>query len=1491
MPTSPINTCLGNLLTTSVLAYNNKDLLPNGFINLQGTTVRQIVPPRLSNPCEGESVVKYSDLRTINLLPTQTIYAEFWYTVQSTITGTKLKDAGGSLFNGPFGAYIPADIGLTPLGDLKPIITKWVFHLAESETKLNREYTLQQSDFFIDEDGKERIRIGLTDYVLTVLGVTLKPINFVKSNRSIPDDVRISAFNSSACDNLLAEKPKTADGVATSVLSLDNTAVATSNLSDTAIAEIANVEYFDELDILGNGNNRMGGWTQSNTNQLQANFRLYKYDRPYNFFNRVDRDFRKNYFRADNQFDRTNGHVDTNPNEDDLSDKNIIIEVAGTKQKDIAADADITKITEESIFDETTIKLAPGDKVYISYVGGKSLVRHSIETRSLFALLGFTQAVQIPPFDNIRGVNFKIYPYALPRDLTRSKATYDEYLSDYRTKIQINQARSSLQSSPNNQQLTQTIRDLQNKLILKDVEGQRIIEAKAIKTTRKPYILGCYFIDSRGICSLNFRTGRDDILIPFNEISDQEIAQQIFNDIRNGYPQAFDADGKLLIFEAQNFFFDDFYFDVSSITNTLLRDNEKYGYERRLAEAIKKFSTPQVEFVSDSSRLDDTRNNSTGSFNGRERFVSITGGLGTKLDLIRGYKEKLIIAASAELLNYQQFYKDNQVPVSVDQERYITDLINAIDCNSIVFDKVSMKSSSANFVCNLTFDYVQDPLGKGFLKADMLLRTPIFNQKLSEMGRIYVEGRVGNLGLRPAGMVFVGASATYRTYSVAVDAYKEFACIAYTESDTNRIKYRLFKDDVAVAELFHKYSTIRNDQPFIAADNALAQIDNVGSITVSSSGGADTLVRTSVGSFKKNFTDIYLDDSGYDKIIGDLPDYYRGRDIYISNAAWNTFLKTQTGVEVEPRQHINFTVLSGAYFDNPDGDGQTFYRDVVATTAIDTQIYMGKAIVEGEITFTTVDETQTIINGETGQAGEFVFTVQDAKFISVVAPYSKRIIDRINLTFTGPNINSTGSNKFRAEIFLDYIEYQSLQLRLLPAALAKNVTFKLVDYLTGEEYRQRAYTSNVVSCGFDLEQKLYIFYEDSNAQNGYYSIKDFKNNTVINADGTHIPDILETIKKNNNLNDKQVQEVVANNKLITTRQREISCLMTPDLGGNWYDFKAVVRTAGFEEVSNPRVFIDTAANSFNLFYTINSNLFMKKMDASAFDVRDAFLGYARPTGINYYTPAGYGLYHFSSRGRSLRESVSKVVIALDNGQFIKTQTAVSAAFVNAGRPDLRFSFSGQYSFDTQGMAEVDYFVFRNKIGLINLLYAFNGKLFCRQSSDNGNSWFNLTPAGLSIHRNVIFQESRAIQQLGFAYDDMNERLLLTYRCDNMIFTRILNAEIRKLTEDTKAKYQSTLARELDYENNFNIPIFITGTINGDILPYMENKGIGFVFPYGKYQWDKFSGDDFAAASVPCLGYPLSDGRIRLFYMDANENLRGITYETYPVFDSTLKNLS
>jgi hypothetical protein len=84
------NICLGNLLPSSVLAYDNIDLIPNGYIQETGTTAR----PRTRN--QGGQII--SEREVIRLLPADRLYAEFWFGVRTRVTGTNLGDLGQGAF-------------------------------------------------------------------------------------------------------------------------------------------------------------------------------------------------------------------------------------------------------------------------------------------------------------------------------------------------------------------------------------------------------------------------------------------------------------------------------------------------------------------------------------------------------------------------------------------------------------------------------------------------------------------------------------------------------------------------------------------------------------------------------------------------------------------------------------------------------------------------------------------------------------------------------------------------------------------------------------------------------------------------------------------------------------------------------------------------------------------------------------------------------------------------------------------------------------------------------------------------------------------------------------------------------------------------------------------------------------------------------------------------------------------------------------------------
>jgi hypothetical protein len=152
--------CLGNLSPNSVLAYSNTDLIANGFIPEVGLTIRR--------------------RQEAKLLPASRLYAEFQYSIRSNISGTSLNDlspggnagfiAGG--LGGGAGFGILSGLGCSLQGDFEPTISRFVFHVCDSETRLNNPIVLTQAQI---ESGV----IELPQAVIAVLGVTRDPIEFV----------------------------------------------------------------------------------------------------------------------------------------------------------------------------------------------------------------------------------------------------------------------------------------------------------------------------------------------------------------------------------------------------------------------------------------------------------------------------------------------------------------------------------------------------------------------------------------------------------------------------------------------------------------------------------------------------------------------------------------------------------------------------------------------------------------------------------------------------------------------------------------------------------------------------------------------------------------------------------------------------------------------------------------------------------------------------------------------------------------------------------------------------------------------------------------------------------------------------------------------------------------------------------------------------------------------------------------------------------------
>jgi hypothetical protein len=136
----------------------------------------------------------------VRLLPSDRIFVEFWYSVSSKQTGTRLQDQGSisglSTLGLGAGSAIVNALGIQKIGDIEPIKSNWTYHICESESKINRSFVLQASDF-VTINKQQYAKITLPDYVLGVLGVTYKPIVFESPTSAITDAQRAEVAKNS----------------------------------------------------------------------------------------------------------------------------------------------------------------------------------------------------------------------------------------------------------------------------------------------------------------------------------------------------------------------------------------------------------------------------------------------------------------------------------------------------------------------------------------------------------------------------------------------------------------------------------------------------------------------------------------------------------------------------------------------------------------------------------------------------------------------------------------------------------------------------------------------------------------------------------------------------------------------------------------------------------------------------------------------------------------------------------------------------------------------------------------------------------------------------------------------------------------------------------------------------------------------------------------------------------------------------------------------
>jgi hypothetical protein len=470
------------------------------------------------------------------------------------------------------------------------------------------------------------------------------------------------------------------------------------------------------------------------------------------------------------------------------------------------------------------------------------------------------------------------------------------------------------------------------------------------------------------------------------------------------------------------------------------------------------------------------------------------------------------------------------------------------------------------------------------------------------------------------------------------------------------------------------------------------------------------------------------------------------------------------------------------------------------------------------------------------------------RLISCVFSSTKTVVDNIALPFQGKF--STNER----DIVVD-VRYTPSDSFFIDGEILKFVDIVSIEAnsISDENYEKcKFYSSNLSSC-FDSAGNWFVFFEDENASSG-----DTEKGGRL-ADGSHL-----------------VASTGSKPGLSSSVSNEISCVMSPDYGDSWYLFRAIVRTAVGENVSNPYVIPSYTENKIHLFYLINDTLMHKIVDTNLFEMEDAFLGYKRPNAIDQNTAYAYGLYHFSENGIKLRLSKSSVVIGNITGSFLVKQSQISKSLIQNSRDDYRFFFSGDNKDYEKGFPNIDYVGYKDSAGNLRIFFVSEGKMYCRESRNNGDSWFDVIKEGILIHRNNSIQEAKSVSNLGLAYNQQTNYVYLTYQSEDMLFLKIFESgnssdssfDIKKLFDSYQGSSKS---------------IFVIGNMTSDLKSSIKGNSSPIKFPYNSSFIDSFN-SSYSISQIMSLGYATSSGNIRFFYKDAAGYFRAFTFTELPYLD-------
>jgi len=535
------------------VAFNNADLVPNGFIFpilSRERTAGSVSQSKLKNPPKGVSFKETEEgtiIETRRQLPAQSISLDLVFrkshpsiaeALGETPLGQGIGSIGGILGFGAGGAIINAILTSFIVGGLDAGNTDFALQFIDAKTRFNVPITLTA------EQIKSR-QIELSNYPVSVFSVTKEKIDFIDEEKKIIGEA----------------SPYRGIGGITRANGSFNHCRATLQLfcDDPAVlnATSASFDFSGSVRRLESAANTFRRTAGEPSNFVAGqNTSSQSLDPEDNLFIRIVKDERKFAFRADNN--EASSRKDTpfahKPDQsNDLTDKIIEIDTSGLSEGDTVY---------------MTANLATNRRI-------RHLIRHSGTVVQTSSPAGIAASDVFGINFKIDAWNFKIAKWRVDKDFLATLGGHDvafDFTTSVNALADAANVFAASAGAASDFEAGSSTSDKNFDLI----EGWRLSETISLSTQEM------WAADSGGIVKVNLKNNTSEIVFAKDRIRDQEWFNQFLEDnsLQNSFIEDIltdiDKTGVL--------------FDLNIETNSLLFDNQKIPYHRPFALALKKMS-------------------------------------------------------------------------------------------------------------------------------------------------------------------------------------------------------------------------------------------------------------------------------------------------------------------------------------------------------------------------------------------------------------------------------------------------------------------------------------------------------------------------------------------------------------------------------------------------------------------------------------------------------------------------------------------------------------------------------------------------------------------------------------------------------------------------------------------------------------------------------------------------------------------------------------